>query len=76
VLACVVVREGAELEPADLIRFCEPRLAHFALPRYVDILPELPLTASGKVEKHRLRQRGVTASSWDRERAGVELRPQ
>jgi crotonobetaine/carnitine-CoA ligase len=70
VLACVVARDGAELDPIGLIRFCEPRLPYFAVPRYVDVLSELPLTASGKVEKYRLRERGVTASTWDRERAG------
>jgi crotonobetaine/carnitine-CoA ligase len=69
VLACVVARDSAELDPVELIRFCEPRLPHFAVPRYVDVLPELPLTASGKVEKYRLRLRGVTASTWDREQA-------
>jgi crotonobetaine/carnitine-CoA ligase len=74
VLACVVVRDGVELDPAELIRFCEPRLPYFAVPRYVDVVPELPLTASGKVEKYRLRERGVSASTWDRERAGYVLR--
>jgi crotonobetaine/carnitine-CoA ligase len=74
VLACVVVREGAEFDPLELIRFCEPRLPYFALPRYVDVLPELPATASGKVEKYVLRERGVTASTWDRERAGYAVR--
>jgi carnitine-CoA ligase len=69
VLACVVARDGAELDPVELIRFCEPRLPYFAVPRYVDVLTELPLTASGKVEKYRLRERGVTKSTWDRERA-------
>jgi len=70
VLACVVAREGVELDPVELIRFCEPRLPYFAVPRYVDVLPELPVTASGKIEKYRLRERGVTASTWDRERTG------
>ena len=74
VLACVVVRDGAELDPRELIRFCEPRLPYFAIPRYVDVVPELPQTASGKVEKYRLRERGVSASAWDRERAGYVLR--
>lgn len=68
VLACVVPRTGAALDPEQLVRFCEPRLPRYALPRYVDVLPELPLTANGKVEKHRLRERGVTATTWDREK--------
>ncbi|MDQ3671557.1 MAG: ATP-dependent acyl-CoA ligase [Actinomycetota bacterium] len=74
VLAFVVVRDGAELDPLELIRFCEPHLPYFAVPRYVDVLTELPLTPSGKVEKYRLRERAVTSSAWDRERSGYTLR--
>ncbi|HSC92165.1 MAG TPA: ATP-dependent acyl-CoA ligase [Gaiellaceae bacterium] len=74
VMACVVPRRGASLDPVDLVRFCEPLLAYFAIPRYVDVVPELPLTQNGKVRKFVLRERGVTGATWDRERAGVELR--
>jgi crotonobetaine/carnitine-CoA ligase len=73
VMACIVPREGVELDPVDLIEFCEPRLAYFAIPRYVDLVTELPLTPSNKVEKYRLRERGVTATTWDRELAGYRL---
>jgi crotonobetaine/carnitine-CoA ligase len=68
VLACVVPRPGASVDPAALVRFCEGRIAGFAIPRYVEVVDALPLTASGKVEKYRLRQQGVRASTWDRER--------
>jgi crotonobetaine/carnitine-CoA ligase len=74
VMACVVPRDGAELDPLELVRFCEPRLAYFAVPRYVDVLDELPLTPSNKIEKYRLRERGVTEATWDRERAGYRVR--
>ncbi len=74
VLAFVVTRAGAEPSPEDLMAFCEPRLAYFAIPRYVEFLSELPLTPNGKVEKYRLRERGVAASTWDREQAGYALR--
>jgi crotonobetaine/carnitine-CoA ligase len=74
VMACVVPRPGAALDPLDLVRFCEPRLAYFAVPRYLEVVTELPLTATGKVEKFRLRERGVTAAAWDRDRAGYEVR--
>jgi carnitine-CoA ligase len=73
VMACVVPRAGAALEPEQLLRFCEPRLAYFAVPRYVELCDELPVTPSGKVEKFRLRERGVTEATWDRERAGYKL---
>jgi crotonobetaine/carnitine-CoA ligase len=74
VMACVVLHDGAEVEPSALIAHCEPRLPYFAIPRYVDFLPELPLTENGKVRKFVLRDRGVTAATWDREQAGYVLR--
>jgi len=74
VLAFVVPRSGAQPSPEELMGFCEPRLAYFAIPRYVEFLDELPLTPNGKVEKYRLRERGVVDSTWDRERAGYVLR--
>jgi carnitine-CoA ligase len=67
VLACVVARDGARLDPAALVAYCDGRLASFAIPRYVDVVVELPLTSNGKVEKYKLRERGVTASTWDRD---------
>ncbi|HEY1370537.1 MAG TPA: AMP-binding protein [Gaiellaceae bacterium] len=74
VLAFVVPREGTRPSPEELMEFCEPRLAYFAIPRYLDFLDELPLTLNGKIEKYRLRERGVVDSTWDRERAGYVVR--
>jgi crotonobetaine/carnitine-CoA ligase len=74
VMACVVPKPGERLDPTELIRFCEPSLAYFAIPRYVDVVEELPLTENGKVRKFLLRERGLTPTTWDREVAGVELR--
>jgi crotonobetaine/carnitine-CoA ligase len=67
VLALVVPR--GELDPAELVRFCEDRLAHFAIPRYIELVADLPLTANGKVAKAALRERGLTSAAWDREAA-------
>jgi crotonobetaine/carnitine-CoA ligase len=67
VLACVVPCPGPALDPADLVRHCQAALAAFAVPRYVDVLDELPLTENGKVRKQALRERGVTAGTWDRD---------
>jgi carnitine-CoA ligase len=74
VLAFVVLREGAHPTHEELIRHCEPRLAYFAVPRYLEFLHELPLTANGKIEKYRLRERGIGTATWDRQAAGVGLR--
>jgi crotonobetaine/carnitine-CoA ligase len=71
VMACVVSR--AALDPAEVIHFCAPRLPYFAVPRYVELVDELPLTENGKVRKFVLRERGVTAATWDREAAGITI---
>jgi crotonobetaine/carnitine-CoA ligase len=74
VMASVILRPGLGVAPADLIAFCVPRLAYFAIPRYLEFVDALPLTANGKIKKFVLRARGVGPDTWDREHAGVELR--
>jgi crotonobetaine/carnitine-CoA ligase len=69
VMVAVVARPGAVLAPADLVAFCTERMARHMLPRYVDLVAELPRTPTEKVEKAALRSRGVTATTWDREAA-------
>jgi crotonobetaine/carnitine-CoA ligase len=65
VMAALVARDGERIDPAELVRFCESRLPYFAVPRYVDVLPDLPRTENGKVQKFKLRERGVGPQTWD-----------
>ena len=74
VAAAVVLEDGAELTPEELMRHCEPRLAYFAIPRFVRIVEELPQTANGKIRKSVLRDAGVLEGDWDREAVGFELK--
>jgi carnitine-CoA ligase len=73
VMAAIVLRSGAELTPAALLDFCQPRMPYFAVPRFVEFVAELPATENGKVTKYKLRERGVTAATWDREQAGYKI---
>jgi crotonobetaine/carnitine-CoA ligase len=66
VMAAVVVRDDAALDPAELVEFCQSRLPRYAIPRYVELMAELPRTENGKVQKYKLRERGVTAATWER----------
>jgi crotonobetaine/carnitine-CoA ligase len=74
VLVVVAPVDGHLIDPAALLDFLRPRMAHFMIPRYVRVLPELPKTATSKVMKHELRQQGVTADTWDREAAGIRVK--
>ncbi|MFD7503970.1 AMP-binding protein [Streptomyces sp. NPDC059850] len=75
VMVAVTARPGRALDPLDLVRHCEDELPPFAVPRYVDVVPELPLTATGKIRKAVLRERGVTAHTWDRAGQGETAPP-
>ncbi|MFK4723560.1 crotonobetaine/carnitine-CoA ligase [Bradyrhizobium niftali] len=74
VAAAILLEPGQLLEPVDIVRHCEGQIAYFAIPRYVRILSQMPLTENGKIKKGVLREAGVTTDTWDREAAGVRLR--
>jgi len=74
VMAIVALREGVDFDPADLIEFLRPRMAHFMIPRYVRVVDGLPRTPTAKIEKVKLRAEGLTADTWDREKAGIEVK--
>jgi carnitine-CoA ligase len=74
VLVAVSLAQGAALDPAELIGFLLPRMAHFMVPRYVRVVAELPKTPTQKVQKHLIRAEGVTADTWDRAAAGIEVK--
>ena len=74
VMAVVVPRPGATLDPAGLIEFLAPRMAYFMVPRYVEVADALPKTQTGKIQKYALRERGLARGTWDREAAGIRLR--
>ena len=70
VMAAVVLHPGRHLTEAELAAYCEPRLPYFAVPRYLEFMSDLPSTESGKVQKYKLRERGVTDRTWDRDAVG------
>jgi fatty-acyl-CoA synthase len=56
VAAAVRLKGGAAGDPDDLIAWCAASLAKFKTPRYVRFVQEFPMTASGKIQKYRLRE--------------------
>jgi carnitine-CoA ligase len=66
------VKEGAELDEESLFRWCIEQLPYFALPRYIEFRAALPRSPVGRVLKRDLRDEGVTPSTWDAEKAGIE----
>jgi fatty-acyl-CoA synthase len=61
--AFVVPVAGASLDEAQLTAHCQSRLARYKVPKRFEILPTLPRTPSGKVQKHLLREQWMTTAS-------------
>jgi fatty-acyl-CoA synthase len=56
-MACVIMKSGAApLDAAGLAEFCRGKLAHYKIPRYVDVRESFPMTVSGKIRKVDMRQ--------------------
>jgi carnitine-CoA ligase len=62
----------AKVAPLDLIKWSEPRLPYFMVPRFVEFVDELPKTANGKVMRYELRKTGI-ARCWDLEKSGYSI---
>ena len=74
VKVCVVLEQGADLDPADLIEYLAGRMPRHWVPRYVEYMDELPRTESHKLKKGDLRDAGITPQTWDREKAGIKFK--
>jgi len=73
VKVAITVRPGSDFTPQKLIEYLIPRVPRFMVPRYVEVMGTLPKTPTEKVRKQELRDAGVTATTWDREKAGVVI---
>lgn len=60
VVAFLVPRTGHVLDAEEVRAFCRERLARFKFPRHVRVVPTLPITSVGKVDKARLRALAVS----------------
>jgi len=56
VAVAVRTKSGAQPSPEELTAWCASTLAKFKVPRYVRFVSEFPMTASGKIQKYKLRE--------------------
>jgi fatty-acyl-CoA synthase len=55
-MAWVKLRDGASLTVEELRGYCEGRLAHFKIPRYLKVVDGFPMTVTGKIRKVEMRK--------------------
>jgi crotonobetaine/carnitine-CoA ligase len=72
-MAAIVLKPDCQLSEIELIDYCVSRMAHFAVPRFVRWVPELPKTPSQRIQKYKLREQAITADTWDRDKSGYVI---
>ncbi|GHS91364.1 AMP-binding protein [Planctomycetales bacterium] len=71
--AFIIPHAGRELTPESVREFCLDKIARYKIPKHVFVVEAFPLTASGKIQKYKLRELAkerlaVTATVWDSEK--------
>lgn len=63
--ATIITKPGESLNCAALLDFCSAHMPYYAVPRFVEVVESLPKSPIGRVQKFELRERGITANTWD-----------
>ena len=56
IIAWIIPRSGSTLTEASVRSFCEGRIAHYKIPRYIKLTDSFPMTVTGKIQKFRMRE--------------------
>jgi len=60
-------RGGKKLNLTEILKYCEEKMPKFMIPRYIEIMAEIPKLPNEKVDKERLKKEGLTPDTWDAE---------
>lgn len=74
VMISVQPKPGRTIDLKGLIQHCAENMAYFMVPRFVDIVEEIPRTDTLRIIKTALKKQGVTEKTWDREKEMPELK--
>jgi len=67
VMAAIVLKQGCDLTEAEVQQFCRGRIANYKIPKYVRFVDSYPMTASGKIQKFKLREMAIRELQLDPE---------
>ncbi|WP_372759543.1 AMP-binding protein, partial [Litorivivens sp.] len=73
IMLVAILETGQTVSEEELARFINQNAPYFFVPRYIEFVSELPMTPTQKVQKNKLRERGLTPSTWDAKAAGFEV---
>ena len=59
VCAWIVLKEGFKIDKNELEQFCHGKIAHFKIPKFFEVVKELPMTITGKPQKFVMRKKMI-----------------
>jgi len=74
VMIWITLKEGSRLEYKKLIEHCVENMAFFMIPRFIDVVLDIPRTGTLRAIKTEMKKRGVTERTWDREKGMPDLK--
>lgn len=69
VAAFIILKDGASLVESDIRDFCKSKIARYKIPKHVFFVDQFPMTGSGKIQKFKLKEVGLTLC----EQQGIEI---
>ncbi|MDE0362253.1 MAG: hypothetical protein OXI74_13880, partial [Rhodospirillaceae bacterium] len=69
----LVPAEGCEIDPEAIVAFAAEMMPRYMVPRYIEVVSELPKTPTLRVQKAKLRELPRT-NEWDRVAAGIDIK--
>ena len=63
--AWIKLRDGEQARKSEIADFCEGKIAHYKIPRYIRFVQEFPMTVTGKVQKFVMRERMIEELGLD-----------
>ncbi len=59
VMAAIILKKGVEMTEDEVRAFCKDKIANYKIPRYVRFVDSYPMTASGKIQKFKMREMAI-----------------
>lgn len=59
VMAAIILKKGVEMTGDEVKEFCKGKIANYKIPKYVKFVDGYPMTASGKIQKFKLRDMAI-----------------
>lgn len=71
--AHIIPDAGSDVSPEEIARYINDNAPYFFVPRFIEIVSDFPRTPTNKVQKFKLRERGVTQDTWDLKKSAFAL---